>query len=126
MKLYIAGPMRGIAFFNMHAFDYVKEKLIEQNHIVFSPVDFDRTIYGKDVFDLNIDGNIDNINSNLKFNLRTSLCADLKWICEHAEGIVMLSGWKNSKGALAEYHTAKALDLNIYEFDEDALKEYKE
>ena len=49
------------------------------------------------------------------FNLREALGVDLAWICTHADGIALLPGWRNSKGATAEHAAAVALGLEVIE-----------
>ena len=46
IKVYLAGPMRGIANFNFPAFDFAAHKLRNQGFYVFSPAERDRSIYG--------------------------------------------------------------------------------
>ena len=46
--------------------------------------------------------------------MREALHRDLVVICKECTAIYMMSGWEDSRGAKAEWHTAKALGLNIY------------
>jgi hypothetical protein len=45
------------------------------------------------------------------FDLRETLKQDLSWICDHAEGLVHLPGWTQSRGARTEVALAEALDI---------------
>ena len=58
-------------------------------------------------------GNVQKAVKELKFDLRDALAADMKWICTRADSMVMLKGWKKSKGAKAEHALAEALGLKI-------------
>ena len=53
--------------------------------------------------------------------LGEALKDDLEFICLEADGIALLPGWENSKGAAAERATAIALGLHVMTIDETAL-----
>lgn len=101
MKIYLAGPMRGIPESNYPAFKAASATLRSAGHEVFSPVDWDIEKHGPDGC------------HHATFDLREALAADLQWICLHADAIAMLPGWENSKGAKAERATAIALGLEV-------------
>lgn len=125
MKIYLAGPMRGKPFFNFPEFDRGAAALRKAGHEVFNPAERDRTV-DPNVGENNPTGDM-TLALNSGFSLREALAADMKFICEEAEAIALLPGWENSKGAIAEYNTAKALDLKIfaiYPQDEYALHSY--
>lgn len=113
MKLYLAGPMRGIPEFNFPAFFAAEAKLRAQGHEVFNPARRDNEHHGVDISKGNATGDEDVAASQHGFNLREALGADLAWICAHGEGIAMLPGWEKSKGATAERATAIALGLEV-------------
>jgi len=113
MKLYVAGPMRGIPFFNFPMFDSVTKVLRFLDHEVFSPAERDNRIHGTDISAGNMTGDENQAMVEHGFSLRLALSADLKFICEEADGIVMLPGWKESKGATAEHAAAEALGLKM-------------
>jgi Domain of unknown function (DUF4406) len=96
-RLYLAGPMRGIAYFNFAAFTAAAEDLRERGYFVFSPAERD-------------------IEHGLI--LRDCLADDLIWICRNATAVVVLPGWEGSKGAQAEVHTARALGIPVLTLDE--------
>lgn len=102
MRLYLAGPMRGIHLFNFPAFDAAAARLRDAGYEVFSPAEHDRATYGELTPD-----NADTVG----FNLRAALGADVAWICAHAEGLAFLPGSHRSKGALAEIALADALAI---------------
>jgi hypothetical protein len=111
LRIYVAGPMRGIEHFNFPAFDAAAEQLRALGHEVFNPADHDRAQHGDDVFD-SPSGDLDDI-AERGFDLRAALAADTAWICEHADGVALLPGWENSKGASAEAALGRALGLLV-------------
>jgi len=113
MKIYVAGPMRGIPFFNFPAFHAAAANLRAQGHIVFSPAERDIEAHGTDISKGNVAGDEALAAALHGFNLREALCDDLKFICLKADAIALLPGWEKSKGAKAEYATAKALGLKV-------------
>jgi hypothetical protein len=121
MKLYLAGPMRGIPEFNFPAFHAGASRLREIGHIVFSPAERDIAVTGVDISKGNATGDNALAEAQHGFNLREALKDDLEFICLEADGIALLPGWQNSKGAIAERATALALGLLVMTIDEALL-----
>lgn len=115
MKIYVAGPMRGIPEFNFPAFHAAAALLRSQGHEVFSPAEADNERHGKDISKGNISGDETVAAKEHGFNLREALGHDLAYICTHADAVALLPGWENSKGANAERAAAVALGLEIIE-----------
>ncbi len=115
MKVYLAGPMRGIPEFNFPAFHAAAAKLRADGFTVFSPAEKDNERHGKDISKGNASGDEEVAAKEHGFSLRVALGDDLAWICAEAEAIALLPGWQNSKGAAAELATAKALGLAVIE-----------
>jgi Domain of unknown function (DUF4406) len=113
MKVYLAGPMRGIPHFNFPAFHRAAKKLRKQGYVVFSPAERDIERLGKDLSKQNKTGD-EKLAEKQGFSLRDALGDDMAWICHHAEAIALLPGWKKSKGATAERALADALGLEIF------------
>lgn len=113
MRIYIAGPMRGIPEFNFPAFDEATAWLRARGHDVFNPAERDRDEDG--FTGEGFDGTEDL--SQHGFDLRAALGADLAWITEHADLVVVLPGWEESKGANAEVATAVALGIPFRRYD---------
>jgi|ERR1051325_3891020 hypothetical protein len=113
MKIYLAGPMRGIPEFNFPAFHAATSRLRKSGHFVFNPAERDIAHHGKDISKGNATGDEALAVSEHGFDLRKALKDDLEFICLHADAIALLPGWENSKGARAELHTALALNLEI-------------
>jgi len=113
MKIYLAGPMRGIPEFNFPAFYAAAAVLREQGHSVFNPAERDNEKHGTDISKGNATGDEAVAAAQHGFNLREALGADLEFICREADAIALLPGWEASKGANAEKATAVALGLEI-------------
>ena len=113
MKIYVAGPMRGVPEFNFPAFHAAAAALRALGHEVFSPAERDNERHGVDISKGNLTGDEDLAAKDYGFDLRVALGEDLAYICAHADTIAMLPGWQNSKGAQAEYATAIALGLAV-------------
>jgi hypothetical protein len=109
--------MRGIPKFNFPAFYEAADKLRAEGHEVFSPAEKDNERHGKDISKGNLLGDETLAAAEHGFNLRDALMIDLEYIIRHAEAIALLPNWRNSKGALAEYHTAMALGLECMVLD---------
>jgi len=111
MKVYLAGPMRGIPEFNFPAFFAAAEKLRAAGHTVFNPAERDNARHGTDVSKGNLAGCELQAAEQHGFSLREALADDLAFICLEADAIALLPGWENSKGVAAERATAIALGL---------------
>lgn len=119
MKIYLAGPMRGIPEFNFPAFHAATARLREAGHFVFNPAERDIEKTGVDISKGNATGDNNLAESLHGFNLREALKDDLVFICLEADAIALLPGWENSKGVKAEMATAAALGLEILKINTD-------
>lgn len=122
MKIYVAGPMRGYPEFNFPAFASATKALRSQGHEVFNPAERDNEKHGTDISKGNEHGDEKMAAAQHGFNLREALGADCGWICANAEAIVLLPGWEESKGAVAESALGTALGLQIFEMTPDVLE----
>ena len=109
MKIYLAGPMRGIPHFNHPAFHQWTAHLRGQGHEVFSPAEHDAKAFG-DIATDNPTGDETKANG---FSRRAALAADMTWICANADAIALMPGWALSSGACAEKALGLALGLEI-------------
>lgn len=116
MKVYVAGPMRGIAEFNFPAFHAAAAYLRAEGHQVFNPAERDIEHHGVDISKGNATGDEALAAATHGFNLREALKDDLEFICLHADAVAVLPGWENSKGAQAEVATAYALGLRVFKY----------
>lgn len=113
MKVYLAGPMTGIPYFNYPAFHAAAAKLRAQGYEIFSPAEHDAEKFGKDIS--NPTGDVARAKFEHGFDRRAAMKIETSWICDHAEAIALLPGWQNSSGAKAEFALACALSLEIIE-----------
>lgn len=103
MRVYLSGPMRGHEEFNFPKFDRVSKRLREDfGFTVFSPADNDRAM----------------TLAGIPIEARECFEQDTRWICRYAEGMVMLDGWKASKGSKAEKALADALGIPVFYWDD--------
>jgi hypothetical protein len=104
-KVYIAGPMTGIADWNFLAFFEAEEKLLSLGFEVVNPAHND----GKTVEEaLENAGSPERPNYTWAYYMRRDLphVMDVDMIC-------LLPGWQSSRGAQLEVHVAKALGLPL-------------
>lgn len=112
-KIYLAGPMSNIPYFNFPAFFEGERKLKDMGFTeVFNPAQKDVETYG-DFWKNCPKGSHDEmgINGDHVPTYREVLKVDLNWILDHAEAIAFLPGWEKSKGVAAEKALAVCLGL---------------
>jgi hypothetical protein len=102
-RLYIAGPMRGLPYYNFPEFDKAEAELVACEYEVLSPAAADRA-RGIDVSHCHT--GTEDIPG---FRIRDAMLIDTAWICRYAEGIALLDGWEHSLGAAAEIALMTAL-----------------
>lgn len=101
MKIYLAGPMRGLPNFNFPAFDFAAGKLRAEGHEVFNPAE------------KGLEAHAEADQESLHFR-RQVFELDTAEICRNSDAVALLPGWENSKGAVAEMALARALGLEIH------------
>ena len=111
MKIYIAGPMRGIKEFNFPAFFKAAQQLRADGHEVFSPAERDIALHGDQIWK-DRSGDLTEI-SHIGFSLREAIADDLNWICRNGDAVALLPGWEKSSGATLEKATADFLKLQV-------------
>ena len=100
MRLYLAGPMSGIKDFNFPAFNEAAEHLRKLGYEVFNPAEAD---VERDGFD----PTKDDAEPFLHYMQR-----DLPEVMA-SDGIAVLPGWKDSKGACLEVKVARECGLRV-------------
>jgi hypothetical protein len=111
MKVYLAGPMRGIPDFNFPAFHAAAARLRQAGFTVFSPAERDEELYGTVMLKTATGSEAEAADKG--FSIREALAADCAWICAESEGCVLLPGWERSRGARTEKLLHEALGLKI-------------
>lgn len=117
MHVYIAGPMRGIPYFNKQAFLEAEEYLTEDPRLdsVYNSVRSEIQQFGSDLFDKNPTGDFKQPGwSAFGFDLNKALADSCDYICNTATHMFMLKGWETSSGARAEHALAVALGLEVW------------
>ena len=123
--LYLAGPMRGIAFYNFPMFDQVAHSLRVAKYEVINPADEDRK---EDNFDPTLQPKFADpancvVQPGTDFGKIIRRCFEAVMRCDE---IVLLPGWENSSGAIAELFIAvwsgkRIRVVNIFGNDEMGL-----
>ncbi len=104
LKVYLAGPMRGIESYNFPAFNWTAQHLRKQGYKVFNPAQRD---IDEDGFDPDKDTPRD---------IKEYMVYDLAALCQ-SDAVVVLGGWEKSQGASLEVHVARQLGMPIYDAD---------
>jgi hypothetical protein len=103
MRVYIAGPMRGIPQLNYPAFFAAKEHLESLGHQVVCPPMMDRALGYADWEN----APIPNVTPA---QLREMMLIDLVAI-SHCDAVYLLKGWSNSRGCAVEVAYAEFLGI---------------
>jgi len=104
VKVYLAGPMRGYDQFNFPAFHAATADLRERGYTVSSPAEHDEAI-GFDATAGSLEG----------FNLEASMEWDLLAVLS-SEAVVVLPGWRTSKGVGHEVAVARVTGRPVLEY----------
>lgn len=110
MKVYTAGKMRGLPSFGAEEFRKAARVLREHGFKVISPLEMDEEagIY--------VDGltGFEDL-TDQGFDIRSTLANDLQVVLLDADAVVLLPGWQDSQGAIAEYAAAQAAGVPTWE-----------
>jgi nucleoside 2-deoxyribosyltransferase len=104
IRVYLAGPMRGLPEFNFPAFDAAAAQLRDAGLEVFSPAE------------KGLEKHAEANQESLAFR-RAVFLLDTEWICRNADVIALLPGWEKSKGAVAERALAEAIGIPVRLFN---------
>lgn len=111
-RVYIAGPMRGLPFYNFPAFDKARDELNQMGFDAVSPADLDRKLYGFEA--LNLPKDYDWKSNPLPVTADEVLRTDMN-VVKTCYAVLLLPGWESSTGAQKEVDTARASGIPIYE-----------
>lgn len=116
-KVYLAGPMSNIPYFNIPTFLGAAKELRTKGYEVFCPAEADIETYG-DFWKACPNGtHAEAHKKGPAPTYREVLKVDLNWILDHAEAIALLPGWEHSKGVKAELALAECLGLKVMHLD---------
>ena len=110
MKVYLAGKMRCLPSFGAEEFRKATRVLRERGFEVVSPLEMDEAV------GITVDGltGFEDL-ADQGFDIRSTLMADLEAVLFDVDAVVLLPGWRGSRGALAEYATARAASIPTWE-----------
>jgi hypothetical protein len=108
--VYIAGPMRGREYYNADSFGFAYKCLLNAGYdYIINPVAADLDA-GFDHYDMPEFHDWNELPLGFSLELAASRCMHSVAICD---SIVLLPGWRDSVGAMAEYHTALWLKKEV-------------
>lgn len=122
LKLYIAGPMSGIPQFNFPAFIAAGETLREQGYETVNPAEMDLEDDANSAMESE-DGVFDSDGTTGGKTWGDFLMRDVKLIADEVDGVCLLNGWHNSRGARLEAFVALQLQKPVYELNGKELEE---
>lgn len=109
MKLYLAGPMTGLPFFNFPAFHEAEAALEEAGYAVWSPARYTEGTYALDFASRYPTG--DHIAASRDgFDLRLAMEWNIRSVCR-SDALALLPGHENSKGTQVEIAVARLLGI---------------
>ena len=110
MKVYLAGKMRGLPSFGAEEFRKAARVLRERGFQVVSPLEMDEEA------GISVDGltGFEDL-TDQGFDIRSTLANDLQVILLDVDAVVLLPGWRDSQGAIAEYAAAQAAGVPTWE-----------
>lgn len=97
MRIYISGPMRSQPDMNQPAFAAAATMLRDRDHEVYVPTEQPGALEAKE-------GDA----------VREALADNLSWVCRYADAVVVLPGWRDSRGTKAEVTAALALEIPVW------------
>lgn len=104
MRVYLAGPMRGIEQFNFPAFHEAAAQLRALGHEVVSPAEHD--------LELGFDPALNSLDG---FDMEAAMRWDVAQVLT-ADVVCLLGGWESSEGVAVELAVARAIGVPIREF----------
>lgn len=113
-RVYIAGPMRGVPFFNAPRFFEAEAMLTARGFEVFNPARRDQEA-GLD-FRACPAGDPAELDAQ-EFDMYEALSVDLTYVVTEADAVVLLPGWQMSRGAVAEVAAAHAVGTPTFTYD---------
>lgn len=103
MRIYLAGPMRGLPNFNLEAFDQAEKRWTEAGWEVFSPAALIRVM----PYDI--------VTTYTEKQRRIHVIQQDLGCIYHSDAIALLPGWEASVGVTVELALAQFLELAVYD-----------
>lgn len=124
MKYYLAGPMSGIPQFNFPTFFAAAENLRASGFDIVSPAEIDNEEDAGAAL-ASPDGDLTNHKHVSGKTWGDFLARDVKLVADDVQGIVLLPGWEESRGARLEAFLALTCGHKIlYYMDDDHYGSY--
>jgi GT2 family glycosyltransferase len=98
MRVYLAGPMRGLPEYNAPEFRDAAARLREAGHSVWSPLESDEEHGGSDA---------------AAAEIAQTFARDLQALLTQ-DAVVLLPGWADSHGACLERHAADVVGIPVF------------
>ena len=116
MKIYLAGPMTNIPQFNFPAFDAAEADLTKRGYEVVPPADLhDPEVRAAALASKT--GSMLDLPRHLTWG--QFLAEDIRMIADDGiEGIVVMPGWKTSRGARLETYVGRLCGLPVFRYEE--------
>lgn len=111
-RIYLAGPMSGIAAFNFPAFDEAARRLRARGHEIVSPAELDDNVV-RHLAMSSPDGKSD---ERLP-KWGALLARDVAIVADECDSVALLPGWANSRGAKLEAYVAMLCGHALYFYD---------
>jgi len=124
--IYLAGPMKGLPYFNFPTFHKIADKLRQKGYIVFNPAETASRVFGPGLSTNNPTGDEGKAKVEYGFDRRRALASSLYYICAYADAVYVLPGWRKSSGCLLEMMIAHSLDLEVTVLDENGNEDKDE
>lgn len=110
MLIYLSGPMRHRPYYGFPQFDDLRDRLKNLGYDVVSPADLDRA-NGFDALLLPEDTDWSVLPDG--FDPRHTMFRDIEEL-SMCDAIYMMDGWRDSKGAKAEYWWAMSVGMPVF------------
>ena len=111
MKLYVAGPMTGHEYYNVHAFQKAQREWRIRGHEVETPFESNSRVWRK-----HHGRDFDPFTDTCEYGdpvLAEMFAEDIKTLLA-SDGVVLLKGWERSKGARAELAVAALFNKTVF------------
>ena len=117
-KYYLAGPMSGIPQFNYPKFHRITKELRDAGFEIVSPAEQDTPEQQKHAMESN-DGDASVFVGKTGLTWGDTLAKDVKLIADIVDGVIVMDGWENSKGARLEVFTCNGCKKPVYVYTGD-------